>query len=315
MIAGLLVTVCLAGPPAQHTYQPRPRQLAPPTVLATGLSDATQLFRDGAAWLVVRNDSLLRVDPAASATAHEVVRADLPPGVVLLRHDGEFYGVLPGMLARFDTNKVESLAFDRPGLRAVTAASAHLYWLEDQPDKAEQSPSDARLFRVPTAGSAVELIAEGLGPHDRLMVRDTDYLLGWSGDEPRGLFRLDPATGATTRLGTSRFHTREFVQVGGTLYLLMAEGHGFVHRFDPEQPPDSSLRPIALAQSSPKALQEDGGALYWAASSYIARVALPDGVLEVLAVDTRPSDLVVHQGEVTWIDRYRGQLLRLVASP
>jgi hypothetical protein len=156
--------------------------------------------------------------------------------------------------------------------------------------------------------------------------RAEDYLLGWEDSEdwkdinrqngqeliPRGLYRLAKGDDSPERVGQSRLFARDFLTIKSTTYLLMRKGHGWIYRFDEGNALSKALTPLTIAYSGTHELHLMHGAIYWQSHNAITRLTLEEGSgPEVLAVNTRPEDMVVEETSITWVDRYRGRLLQL----
>jgi hypothetical protein len=318
-----------ATPPASVTWKRPTARMPAGEVLAGGLFAGRQLFADGAALRIVTSDGRLLRWSADQGVTEE--RTDLPVAVAghavlprLLEVDGKLYAIEPSpksktdaRLLRLEPGKLVEVIPSQSGLRGVTAAEGSWWWLRDDvwpttdKDGKPIKAAGSSLWRAPLAGGQAEKVIGEIGPYDNIHVRPDDILLGWSGEEPRGIWRFERQSKKLALIADSRFFTREYLVVDGKTYVLLDNGNGWIHLLDEGRATAKALAFVCIAPGGSKHLQLSGKTIVWAAGEAILRLDLPGPAPSAVALDTRPADLLVAGGYVTWLDSWRGQLRRL----
>lgn len=313
MIRNAILTVSIAlmvfvlGPEVRaqtdHEYT-RPGlgdRLAEPDIVAAIDGDPKQLEWHDDAWHVLTYDAKLYRFASGQS---QLVAEGLPEGAQFGAWEGTLFVWNTDTLGRMDSGQFVPVVEGREGITGPGLHDGMLYWFEDA--------EGGSFVRVAPAGGTVEgtveVVAKEMGKGNVFYPWQGGFLFGMAGDEPRGIKHLS-ARGATVEsLVESRLVTRQFLEVDGTMYILMRNGTGFIKRFDPQT---GALEQLNIAPSGSAGLHAHGGGIVWHTAYGIQRIDIETYDPEEVAMATRPVDMVVRDGVITWIDRHRRQILQL----
>ncbi len=299
--------------PADAVYAGKPHPGAdtgwPDEVIATGLLGVRQLLlrSEGIFWGPTSDGRLLEIDMSSGAVTE--LGQDLPTGR-WVQMDGEVFSHSADTLFRIaqDGASAEVVLSNRFDLKDLTAAGDTLYFTE-------RGLPGRRLLQWQPGGMPENIATiNALGASVAAFGDDIwvgvyrDAYRGESAEDPgreTGYYKLED--GALTLAAATDLSPRWLLPTADALYAIANDGAGVIETLEP------SGRKIrhGYAASSPRALVYTPQALYWGGAPGLYRRVLPDGRPETLRLDVSPSDMIVIEGTLWFIEGITGTLRKV----